>query len=88
MSKVRNLLGRIKEQSGKFVEDLALRPADKLKLGLSTAGFGMGAYSLHRSNQIDSGKADIDHQSLLALKKIHKALEEKPLVAIVPSSTH
>lgn len=86
MSKVRNLLGKIKEQSGKYVDDLALRPFDKLRLGMSAAGMGMGAYSLHRSMQANSGNAEVDHQSLLALKKIHKALEEKPLVAIDSSS--
>lgn len=86
MSKVRNLLGKIKEKSGAYIDDLGLRPFDKLRLGMSAAGMGMGAYSLHRSNQANSGNSDVDHQSLLALKKIHKALEEKPLVAINPSS--
>jgi len=86
MSKVRNLLGKIKEKSGTYIDDLNLRPFDKLRLGMSATGMGMGAYSLHRANKANSGNSDVDHQSLLALKKIHKALEEKPLVAIDPVS--
>jgi hypothetical protein len=53
-------------------------PLDKFKLGLGLTGTTMGIAAFARNSMANSDRAEVDHESLTALKKIHKALISTP----------
>lgn len=81
MKNIRNILQRAREISAKMGKEISEDHAPgKIRLGLGLAGVGAGAYSYHKSNQTAAHQAKIDQESLLALKKIHRALEDNKIV--------
>jgi len=63
---------------GKFLGEL--RPEDKIKLGLSSAGLGLGAAGFataQHQRAKDERRRDLEAQSLATLRKIHQSLASK-----------
>lgn len=58
-----------------------LHTIDKVKIGMSATGLGLGAVGFvegHRKLKGDRHRENVEVQSLATLKKIHEALERKP----------